>query len=96
MQVYLTNTKQSRVNSDTADILASSPKDVLSSVAVERPPVTVHLRLKTAESSRHGQLQLERTVSHDSVSVAADRRRLQELRLVVRCKVSARYRGAEP
>jgi len=28
--------------------------------------------------------------------VAAERRRLQEPRLVVRCKVSARYRGAVP
>jgi len=29
-----------------------------------------------------------------NVDVAADLRRRQELRLVVRCKVSARYRGA--
>jgi len=31
-----------------------------------------------------------------SVVVAADRRRLQELRLVVKCRVSARYHGAVP
>jgi len=55
-----------------------------------------------AESSRHGQPQLEMhghpgsVVSRDvagtiNVDVAAERRRLQELRLVVRCKVLARY-----
>ena len=46
LQGLLTNTKQSRVNSDAAQVLASSPKDVLKvlfSVAFERPPVTVHL-----------------------------------------------------
>jgi len=31
-----------------------------------------------------------------SVDVTADRRRLQELRLVVKCKVSVRYRGTVP
>jgi len=31
LQGHLTNTKQSRVDSDAAQILASSPKDVLNS-----------------------------------------------------------------
>jgi len=31
LQGHLTNTKQSRVNSDAAQVLASSPKDVLKS-----------------------------------------------------------------
>jgi len=44
---------------------------VLSSVAVvERPPVTVRLWRKTAESSRHGQLQLE-THGHPGSVVAS-------------------------
>ena len=74
---------------------------VLSSVAVERPPVTVHLWRKTAESSaatgnaRSPRIR-RRVAGTISVDVAADRRRLRELRLVVRCKVSARYRGAVP
>ena len=31
LQGHLTNTKQSRINSDAAQVLASSPKDVLKS-----------------------------------------------------------------
>jgi len=34
LQIHLTNTKQSRVNSDTARVLASKPKDVLKSTVV--------------------------------------------------------------
>jgi len=36
LQGHLTNTKQSRVNSDTAQVLASSPKDVLKSTVFSR------------------------------------------------------------
>jgi len=109
-QGHLTNTKQSRVNSDTAQVLASSPKDVLYStdclqlsskrrqwlfISDERRQREFQARAAAAGNARSPGVR-RRVAATISVDVTADHRRLQELRLVVGCKVSARYHGAVP
>jgi len=108
LQGHLTNTKQSRVNSDAAHVLASSPKDVLKSTVIscrrkaasDCSSLTKDGREFQARAAASGNARSprvrRRVAGTISVDVAADRRRLQELRLVVRCKVSARYRDAVP
>ena len=65
------NTKQSRVNSDAAaQLLASSPKHVLKSTVFSyRRKAASDCSSLTAESSMHGQLQLE-THGHPGSVVA--------------------------
>ena len=106
LQGHLTNTKQSRVKVHEAQVLASSPKDVLKSTvfscrrkaASDCSSVTKDDREFQAQAAATGNARSPRVLCHVagtiSVDLAADCRRLQELRLVVRCKVSARYRGA--
>ena len=108
LQGHLTNTKQSRVNSDAAQVLASSPKDVLKSTvfscrqkaASDCSSLTKDGREFQARAAATGHARSPRVLCHVagmiSVDVAADRRWLQQLRLVVRGKVSTRYRGAVP
>ena len=77
---------------------------VLFSVAVERPPVTsfltkdgreFHARAAATGNARSPRVR-RRVAGTINVDMAADLRRWQELRLVVNCKVSARYRGTVP
>ena len=72
LQGHLTNTKQLCVNSDAAQVLASSPKDVQKSTVFSccrKAPVTVHLWQKMAENSRHGEsCSWKCTVSQDPSS----------------------------
>jgi len=91
---------------DAAQVLASSPKDVLKSTvficcrkaasdcsSLTKDGREFHARAPAAGNARS--LRVRRRVAGTiSVDVTADCRRLQELRLVVKCKVSAMYCGA--
>ena len=106
IQGHLTNIKQSRVNSDAAQVLASSPKDVLKSTvfsccrkatsdcsSLTKDGTEFQAWAAAAGNARSPRV-CHRIAGTISVDVAAEHRRLQELRLVVRCKVLARYCGA--
>ena len=94
-QGHLTNIKQSRVNSDAAQVLASSPKNVLKStvfscrrkVASDCSSLINNGREFQARTAATGNAQSprvhRRVAGTISVDVAAGRRRLQELRLVM-------------
>jgi len=108
LQGHLTNTKQSRVDSDAAQVLASLPKDVLNStvfswcrkaasdcLSLTKDGREFHARTAATGNARKPRVR-RRVAGTISVDVSAEHRRLQELWLVVKCKVSARYRGTEP
>ena len=88
LQGHLTNTKQSRVNSDAAQVSAFSPKDVLKSTvfscrqkaASDCSSLTKDGREFQARAAATGHARSPRVLCHVagtiSVDVAADRRRL--------------------
>ena len=94
LQGHLTNTKQSHVNNYAAQVLASSPKDVLKSTvlschrkaATDCSSLTKDGREFQARAAATGNARSPRVCRHIagmiSVDVAADGRRLQKLRLV--------------
>ena len=106
LQGHLTENKQLHVDSDTAQVLASLPKDVLNStvfsccwkVTSDCTSLTEDGREFQARAATTGNAPSprgrHRVAGMISDDVLADRRRLWELQLVVSCKVSARYHGA--
>jgi len=94
LQGYLTNTKQSRVNSDEAqDVLKSTVFSCYRKAASDCSSLMKYLREFHAQAAAAGNARSprvrRRVAGTISVDVTAERRRLQKLRLVVRCKVSA-------